>query len=194
MRLIVGLGNPGGQYENTRHNVGFRIAQRLAEKYKWVLKPSSLTRAVVAEGNIQGEEVAVVLPQTFMNRSGAAVKALVESTGVEKDQILVVYDDFHLPFGQLRIRPSGSDGGHNGLSSVIYELRSEDVPRLRVGVGEPAKGQDPADYVLEEFNAGERKELGFLIEEACDCCTAWLTSEFNEVMSQFNQKKEKGMT
>jgi len=193
MRLIVGLGNPGGKYENTRHNVGFLIAQKLADKNRLSFKPSSLSRAIVAEGDIQGQKTAIVMPQTFMNRSGAAVRPISESLGIGNDEVLIVYDDFHLPLGQLRIRPGGSDGGHNGLHSVIYTLQSEEIARLRVGIGSPKNGQDQADYVLEEFDARERKELDFLVEKACDCCTAWLTNEFNEVMSQFNQKKEKGI-
>ncbi len=147
MKLIIGLGNPGTQYERTRHNVGFRVVDTLATKYN--LRWERRNRALLANGTIGIEKVVLVKPITFMNNSGEAVSELVHWYKIQPEEILVVYDDLDLPVGQIRLRPKGSAGGHNGLSSIIHHLHTDQFPRLRVGIGRPTNRHiDTIDYVL----------------------------------------------
>lgn len=192
LRLIVGLGNPGKKYDMTRHNLGFVVVKRLAQQYHLKIKPSSLCKGNLAEGEILGKPCCLLFPLTYMNNSGIAVKSIVEKKEVAFQDILVVCDDFNLDFGQLRIRRDGSDGGHNGLSSVIYHLNSSDFVRLRVGIGVLKGSKDPVDFVLEEFTKKEGEQLSPSIQEAVDCCLAWLTQDMEKVMCQFNKRKGNG--
>ena len=189
LRLIVGLGNPGKDYSFTRHNLGFLVVEALAERYKLKILPSSLCKGLAAEGMIEGKECSLLFPLTFMNNSGIAVKDVVQKEEIPLNNILVVVDDFSLDFGQLRLRANGSDGGHNGLSSIIQHLNSGDFARLRLGVGPVPNKKEAVDFVLREFNPTERKKLDDFITEAVDCCVAWLTGNSGQVMSQFNRKK-----
>jgi PTH1 family peptidyl-tRNA hydrolase len=174
-RLVVGLGNPGPEYADTRHNLGFRVVERLAEGLAapWSRKGRSLVaRAEI--GAAQGPALAVLArPQTFMNLSGRAARELLEALGPEAAW-LVVSDDFHLPLGRLRCRASGSDGGHNGLASVIEALPGRDVPRLRMGIGEPPPGCPSEDYVLQPFKRGERAEVQAMVERTAELVREWL--------------------
>lgn len=188
-RLIVGLGNPGGDYADTRHNLGFLAVQRLAERLNLKFVPSSFTNALAAEGKFEDASVCLLKPMTFMNNSGAAVLQAAEKMELDLRHLLVVCDDFNLDFAQIRLRPKGSDGGHNGLNSVIQQLGTEEFARLRLGIGAPTGGQDAVDYVLEEFSARERAELDRLINEAADCCLAWLREGVAAAMDQHNRKK-----
>lgn len=147
MKLIIGLGNPGTQYERTRHNVGFRVVDTLAAKYN--LRWERRNRALLANGTIGTKKMVLVKPITFMNNSGEAVSELVHWYKIQPEEILVVYDDLDLPVGQIRLRPKGSAGGHNGLSSIIHHLHTDQFPRLRVGIGRPTNRHiDTIDYVL----------------------------------------------
>ncbi|MCZ6508378.1 MAG: aminoacyl-tRNA hydrolase [Acidobacteria bacterium] len=179
----MGLGNPGTQYSETRHNLGFRVIDELARR-RGVALDRVECNALVAVGDPM-----LVQPQTFMNRSGYALRCLSERYEARAEDCLVIYDDVNLPLGRLRFRPAGSPGGHRGMESVINNLRSEAVPRLRLGVGSadgaPA-GEDLVEYVLEPFRADEMAEVEALIERAADACGAWLEEEPQQVMNRFN--------
>ncbi len=189
-RLIVGLGNPGKDYEYTRHNLGFLVLEHISQSNGLKWKRSVLCDGVEAEGKDGDLKFRLLMPSSFMNNSGKPVKQFVRQNDFDLKNVLVVCDDFNLNFGQLRVRRRGSDGGHNGLHSIIYHLESEDFCRLRLGIGMPPGKKSAEDYVLEEFTKKEREELGFFVDEASHCCLLWLTKDLNEVMSQFNKRKE----
>jgi len=191
--LIVGLGNPGRQYENTRHNLGFFVVQYLAKKFSLKLETSSLTKGFVAEGQWEGTRVYLLLPMTFMNNSGVAIKSIVVKKEIALENILVICDDLNLDFGQLRLRSKGGDGGHNGLSSVIQYLETEKFSRLRMGIDSPNGKKDVTDYVLEEFSKKEQNGLNDFIREAAECCLAWMRDGTNQAMEKYNRiRKENG--
>lgn len=185
-RLIVGLGNPGKGYENTRHNLGFLVVEHLAKKNNLRFRKGSFTNGLVAEGKVAGNHLCCLLPSTYMNNSGMAVKQVVLNKNLDHADILVVCDDFHLEFGQVRVRNKGSDGGHNGLTSVIEHLGTQDFARLRLGIGTPLKGKESVDYVLGKWTAGEEKQLDEFIDRATDCCGVWLQEGIHKAMDQFN--------
>lgn len=189
LRLIVGLGNPGKDYEYTRHNLGFLVAEKLAARYQLKFKSSSWCKGLSAEGLIEDKECCLFLPLTYMNNSGTAVKETVIRKKVPFNNTLVVADDFNLDFGQLRLRSKGSAGGHNGLKSVIQHLGSDDFARLRLGVGSPPHKKEIVDFVLEKFSPQEKKKLDAFIQDAVECCVAWVNGNADQVMSQFNRKK-----
>ncbi len=158
MKLIIGLGNPGSQYEPTRHNVGFRVVDRLAAQHGWTWERRG--RAMLANGAIGSEKVVLIKPLTYMNNSGEAVGELVRWYKVQPEDILVVYDELDLPVGKVRLRSNGSAGGHNGLSSIIHHLHTNQFPRLRVGIGRPTNSRiENVDHVLGAANGDERIEL-----------------------------------
>ncbi len=191
--MIVGLGNPGREYQGTRHNLGFLVVQALADSFGWGWQPRREFQTEETGGRVDGADVALIRPMTFMNCSGAAVGPFSRYYKIAPENILVVCDDYNLEFGQLRIRRNGSDGGHNGLKSVIEALGSTDFPRLRLGIGRPRGPQDAADYVLARFDRAETVGLGDLIDQAVGCCRAWLREkDIDTVMGQFNKRKEDG--
>ena len=185
---IVGLGNPGSKYRTTRHNLGFLVLEKLAEDFKLKFQSCSFTKAYLAEGSDGGKDFVLFLPMTYVNASGDAVKSLVELKKIQTDRLLVVCDDLNLEFGQIRARTKGSDGGHNGLSSIIERLGTDRFPRLRMGIGQPKKGMDTADFVLEDFNAQEKAALKDFILKAADCCLSCLKTGMEQAMQTFNQK------
>lgn len=189
LRLIVGLGNPGRDYEYTRHNLGFLVVRRVAETLKLKFTLSSLTSGLTAEGMFEGEAICLLAPSTFMNNSGVAVHQVMTKRNVSPKDVLIICDDFHLDFEQIRLRAKGSDGGHNGLSSVIQRLGTEQFARLRMGIGQPANKKDTVDYVLEEFKKKEKNRLDSFIDEAESCCLEWLREGINAAMDQYNRKK-----
>lgn len=191
-KLVVGLGNPGKEYADTRHNIGFMVVEQLAGKLGCSFRRKWRFAAEVAEAVI-GDAGKVVLakPQTFMNRSGGAVNALLKWSKIEPAQMLVVVDDADLPLGQIRLRASGGSGGHNGLRSVIEALGgNEEFARLRVGIGRSAPvGADITDHVLGKFAPPERKDAEEAVAtavEAIECC---FREGFTEAMNQFNRRK-----
>jgi len=188
-RLIVGLGNPGLDYEHTRHNLGFLVVQHLVKKLSFDLKKSSFTKGLVAEGNWEGQKIYFLLPITFMNNSGIAVKQMVLQKKLPLENILVVCDDFNLSFEQLRLRTRGSDGGHNGLKSIIQYLESEEFSRLRMGIGQSGRKKEIIEYVLEDFSKIEHNLLDNFIGEAADCCLSWVKEGVNQAMERYNSKK-----
>lgn len=163
--VIVGLGNPGREYQRTRHNVGFRCVDALAEH--WGIKLSrQRARAVVGEGDARGYRVILAEPQTFMNNSGESVRGLLKMSNLTRKDLLVIADDLDLPFGRLRLRDRGSSGGQRGIQSIINHLGTDQFARLRIGIGRPPVGIDPVDYVLDPFSAAEAAELTIILERA----------------------------
>lgn len=192
MKLIVGLGNPGGLYAHSRHNIGFTVVKALARKYKAVLKKDFGISSLSAKARIAGRNIALALPLTFMNLSGEAVSRLLKKYKVGIESLLVVCDDLDLGFGRLKLRPSGSSAGHRGIRSVIDSLKCEEFARLRVGIGRPNKDIETADYVLSEFSKKEKTQVRETIEKARGCCESWVTKGINEAMNIYNRPSKKG--
>jgi len=186
VRLIVGLGNPGAQYTWTRHNLGFLVLEALCAQVKVSLRSSASNHGMLAKGLIKNTECSLLMPMTFMNNSGAAVKRLADRTGILPENILIVCDDLSLPFGKLRLRPSGSAGGHNGLKSIIEDLGSGQFSRLRMGIDSPGNKSGTIDYVLSNFTPAEKKALPDFINHALDCVTCWVTEGAEMAMNRFN--------
>jgi peptidyl-tRNA hydrolase, PTH1 family len=187
--LIVGLGNPGKEYAETRHNVGFRCVDELARRHglKWA-RPR--LKAEQARGTIAGHEVVLAKPQTYMNLSGVSVVQLVKWYKVPLDQVLVIHDDLDLPFGQLRLRAEGSAGGQNGLASILQQLRTQAVPRLRIGINRPQWGE-PRDYVLTRFTKEQVAALPDVLGRGADAAELWLRDGIIAAMNQFNRAPAK---
>lgn len=171
MYLVAGLGNPGIQYERSRHNLGYRTADALSKLWKMPFKSEKM-RGYFARGNVYGGRAAIIKPTTYMNLSGECVALAVRKLKADLSQLIVVYDDMDLPVGKIRIRLRGGPGTHNGMKSIVYELNSEDFVRVRIGIGAPPECMDAAEYVLGRAE-GEEKELldGAVIKaaEAVDC-------------------------
>jgi len=186
--MIVGLGNPGRDYEKTRHNVGFRTADLLAGQLNTKidrLKFRALTRLVTSGG----KKILLVEPQTYMNASGAAVSALATYYKVKPEHILVIFDDISLPVGRIRVRRDGSAGGHNGIKSIIQSLGTDQFPRVKVGVGaKPHPDYDLADWVLSKFSAQEEKALGPALENAAAAALLVLEQGVEKAASAYNGK------
>jgi len=189
MKLIVGLGNPGDIYRDTRHNIGFSVIKALAKVYKISFKRESGSCSLVGRGKIEDAAVVLAMPLTFMNLSGSAVSALLKKYKVSPEDLLVVCDDLDLEFGRMRIRPLGSSGGQRGLKSIIAALNSQKFCRLRVGIGRPHPASDAADFVLSHFKRNELAEAKEIIERAGDCCQVWATRGVTESMNIFNTRR-----
>ena len=187
MYLVVGLGNPGARYVATRHNVGFRVAVTLAASCGIVLSEGRYS-GLFGQGALAGRDLGVLLPQTFMNRSGESVAAaLGRYPDVEISRhLVVVVDDLDIDFGRLRVRLGGSSGGHRGLESLIRELESDAFTRVRFGVGRPEPHLDPTDYVLQRFDAQEENQMPFAIERAARAVGAVVSDGAESAMSRFN--------
>jgi PTH1 family peptidyl-tRNA hydrolase len=182
--LVLGLGNPGREYADTRHNVGFLVVDELARRAGARLSGRDCNCLTAAVG-----DALLAQPQTFMNRSGYAARCLVERHGFAPENVLVVLDEVALPLGRLRLRKSGSPGGHRGLESVLESLQTDAVHRLRLGIKDeaaPAPGEGLADYVLEPFLAGVRAEVETMIARAADACELWLREGIDAAMARFN--------
>lgn len=188
MKMLVGLGNPGPQYELTRHNIGFLVIDALADKVR-VNSFKQQAGALVASVNYQGEKLLLVKPLTYMNLSGQAVGELARYYKIPAQDVLVIYDDLDSPFGQLRLRARGSSGGHNGIKSIISHLGTEEFPRLKVGIGRPRPGQSAADYVLEPFGSEEREALGRIIPAAVERVLVVVNKGIVAAMNEFNGKR-----
>jgi PTH1 family peptidyl-tRNA hydrolase len=184
----VGLGNPGPEYEDTRHNAGFRLADHLAARWQ-VGQFRRGDRAREAQGTWQGLPVRVLKPQTYMNRSGAAIAPLRGLPEFDPSQhLLILVDDVALPVGRFRLRGAGSAGGHNGLKSIEGVLQRQDYARLRIGVGPPPPGLDDlADFVLDEFSLPERDEITGLLDPMSEAVEVWLQEGIEKAMNQFNR-------
>lgn len=190
--LIVGLGNPGPRYEKTRHNIGFRAVERLAQKHGLTFSKIE-QRAQVASGTILGRRVILAKPQTFMNLSGDSVAPLARFYKIEPDHILVVHDDLDLPLGTLRLRETGSSGGQNGLKHIIQRLGTQDIPRVRLGIGRPPGRMDPVDYVLTPFKGDDEILAAEVQDRAAAAIETWLSEGIKMAMSRHNGSGEPRM-
>lgn len=186
MYLIVGLGNPGREYENTRHNVGFQILDLLADRYKISLSRIKF-KSVYGEGSINGEKVILAKPQTFMNASGESVAEITRFYKIPNEKVLVIYDDMSLEVGRLRIRAKGSAGGHNGIKSIIAHLSSEDFPRIKVGIGKP-KGEW-VNHVLGTFSKEEQEKLAETYKTVLLAVETMIDKGTEEAMNKYNSFK-----
>lgn len=184
--IVVGLGNPGSQYDKTRHNVGFRVIDKLAENLGVKVNRSKF-KALTATVTIGGEKVLLLKPQTYMNASGLSVEPAASFYKVPRERILVVFDDVSLPVGKIRCRADGSAGGHNGIKSLISSLGGQDFPRIKVGVGEkPHADYDLADWVLSKFTAKEEKDLAPAISNAAEAVEYFLKQGAEKTAARFN--------
>ena len=192
MLFFIGLGNPGSQYDGTRHNVGFDIADALAETLKIRFKPGT-GDYLEAFGAYQGSEIGLVKPLTYMNNSGSAVVEIQERYTVSTDRLFVLCDDFWLPLGSLRLRTNGSDGGHNGLYSIIYHLQSDSFPRLRCGIASesiPANKSSMADFVLDQFTRSEQPAVKEMVQQAKNACLCAATEGLATAMNRYNTRQK----
>jgi PTH1 family peptidyl-tRNA hydrolase len=192
MVVIVGLGNPGRTYAHTRHNVGFLVVDALTEKLKCGFRPGK-GEFVAATSSFRDNDILLAKPATSMNESGIAIAEMVERYEIALEQLLIVVDDFQIPLGSLRMRPSGSDGGHNGMYSVIYHLQSDSFPRLRCGIGSEEMPHDKslmADFVLSQFPTKEMPIVDEMVGRAAEACLSFLTDGIEKTMSLFNRKGE----
>ena len=183
--LIVGLGNPGLAYRHNRHNVGFMVADALAEKLEIPLKRVKF-KAQIGNGKLEDIPIIIAKPLTFMNKSGEAVAPLVRYFKVPLERLLVIHDDMDLPLGTLRMRPSGGSAGHNGMLSIFDKLGTNAIPRLRVGIGRPSGRMDPADYVLQDFPKSDEELLKMVIAQACEAAIAFITTWLEKAMNTYN--------
>lgn len=184
--MIVGLGNPGKQYESTRHNAGFICLDLLAEKYSISVKKLKF-KSLLGEGRIEGKRCLLLKPQTFMNLSGEAVRDAAEFYKIPPENIIVIYDDISLDPGKLRIRRKGSDGGHNGMKNILYHLKSDGFPRIKVGVGaKPNPEYDLADWVISRFTSNEAKLIKQAAEKAVGAVEYMVCGNIDKAMSDYN--------
>ena len=190
MKLVIGLGNPGAQYEKTRHNIGWMVLDELARRHNIDIA-KRLAESRVGDGLLGGEtKIVLAKPQTFMNDSGRAAQSLCRWYNVETAQMIAVCDDLNLPVGKLRLRASGSDGGQNGLKSIAQSLNSREFARLRFGIGEPParerQERGTASFVLRPFDKSEIEDVQLSIQRAADCIETWARDGVSVAMNRFN--------
>lgn len=191
MKCIVCLGNPGKKYRYTRHNIGFLAAEEILRRHEPTVEQQNSIMDLLSF-SLQNEKILLLIPLTYMNNSGLAVRLVQESYDIRNEDFLIVFDDFQIPFGTLRFRSKGNDGGHNGIGSIIYQLETEEVPRLRIGVGsvgipEKHTHEAMASYVLSNFTDDEMKSLPLLLPHAEKGIMAWLQFGISKAMSSFNK-------
>ena len=186
LSLIVGLGNPGEMYKNTRHNLGYRVVDSLARKNNKGFKPGKGDYLLCEIKEEKERTCFLIKPLTYMNTSGEAVVDALNHFGLERENLLVLCDDVNLPLGKIRIREKGTEGGHKGLKSIIYHLNSIDFARLRMGIGELAPGMDLEEFVLKEFDEEEKETVERMIENACAAVENTLIWGLEDSMSRFN--------
>ena len=185
MLVVVGLGNPGPRYRSSRHNVGFRVVDQIADQWSVRLNERR-AKAVVGHGFYAGHEVALAKPRTFMNNSGEGIVYLLSRFRARPSDLLIIYDEMALPLGTLRIRAEGSDAGHNGIRSIIRSLGTVGFPRLRVGIGAPPPGTDSVPYVLGRFAGAETKIIDDAVTRAAAAVTCLLEESIDVAMNRFN--------
>lgn len=184
--LIVGLGNPGKKYEFTRHNAGFLFADLFADKHNFKIDRLKF-KSLIADTRVNGKRCLFIKPQTFMNLSGEAVRDAAEFYKIPPEKIIVIFDDISLEPGKMRIRRKGSAGGHNGIKNIIYHMKSEDFPRIKIGVGaKPHPDYDLADWVTSPFSKDEQKKLRTACDNACDALELMIGGKIDEAMGKFN--------
>ncbi|HHW60337.1 MAG TPA: aminoacyl-tRNA hydrolase [Syntrophomonadaceae bacterium] len=185
MKIVVGLGNPGPNYKDTRHNVGFMVVEELARRHS-VERQEQKFDAIIAHTHINQEKVLLIKPLTYMNLSGRAVQAVVRFFKADLDELMIIYDDMDLPVGTLRLRPQGGTGGHKGLMSIQQSLGTQDFPRLRIGIGRPHY-HDPVDWVLSKFQREEKELITAAINQAADAIESWVNQGLDQAMNTYNQ-------
>lgn len=186
MYLVVGLGNPGREYEGTRHNIGFEVVDYIASKLGFEVSKIRF-KGLIGDTSMGGEKVIFLKPSTFMNLSGNSVSEAAAFYKIPVENIIVIYDDISIDFGRIRIRPSGSDGGHNGMKSIIYQLGRNDFPRIRVGIGGPDRNL--ASYVLGRFKKEEMDKLPIMLKTAYDAVLEIIQSDVQSSMNKYNSFK-----
>jgi PTH1 family peptidyl-tRNA hydrolase len=184
VKIVVGLGNPGSRYAKTRHNVGWMVIDRVADRAGWDGKGRERDASRIVQGRFHGLDLTLVKPLTFMNESGLAVRKVLGRDHTLHSELLVIADDFALPFGKLRFREGGGPGGHNGLGSIIDELGTEKFSRLRIGIGEPDR--NAVDHVLSTFAPDERQRLDELLDVAADAVELWAREGTNKAANRYN--------
>ncbi len=185
MKLIVGLGNPGREYELTRHNIGFMAIDELARRWNISLNEQKF-KGVFGAGFVNGEKVILLKPLTYMNLSGESIRPLMDYYKIDVEDFVVLYDDLDIPVGKLRLRMKGSAGGHNGVKSTISHLGTQEFQRIRMGIDRPKNGMKVVDYVLGRFTSEEIPDVNHSIEKAADACEEWLNKPFLQIMNTFN--------
>ena len=188
MRVVFGIGNPGPEYEPTRHNLGFRVVDRLAAARQAPFALIEGLEGVAAATELAGEPALLVKPLTYVNRCGRVLAGLADRHGLDPVQLLVVVDDFQLPLGRLRLRGGGSDGGHNGLASILWHLETPDVPRLRIGIGSPPEELAVSDFVLRAFLPEEEPEAARAVEAAAGAVETWAEAGLERAMAEVNRR------
>ncbi|MEI7885568.1 MAG: aminoacyl-tRNA hydrolase [Clostridia bacterium] len=187
MKLIVGLGNYGAHYEQTRHNVGYMVADLLAKKLNTTFRNNSKHEAMLADGIIGTEKIVICKPLTYMNASGTAVLSLLQWYKLELDDLVVIQDDLDLPIGRMRIRAKGSSGGQRGIDDIMRVTGTTDFKRIKIGIGRPPIGWDTADYVLSTFKEEELKEIQLVLESARECIMEIFTQDLQATMTKYNR-------
>jgi PTH1 family peptidyl-tRNA hydrolase len=190
--LIVGLGNPGRQYQASRHNIGFMLVSHLAEKLD-IAFTRVQSKALVTKSNYQGRSLILAKPQTYMNLSGQAVSSLVRFYKIQLDNLLVVYDDVDLPYGRIRIRPSGGSAGQKGMQSIIGQLGTQEFPRMRMGVGRPPGSKGAASYVLRDFSGEDAEFLPPILDRGVEAVITYITEDLTTAMNRYNSKTDDDM-
>ncbi len=185
LKLLVGLGNPGREYEQTRHNVGFMVIDELAKRWNLSYNQTKFN-GLFSSHMVGTEKVILCKPLTYMNLSGECVRPLMDYFKMDIDDLLVIYDDLDLPVGKIRLRVKGSAGGHNGIKSLIHHLGTDQFKRIRIGIGRPQNGQKVTDYVLGRFISEEQPDIQHAIMRAADACEKFMTEPFLQVMNEFN--------
>ena len=185
MKIIVGLGNPGKEYEKTRHNIGFMAVEKLAEIMNININKNKFN-GLVGEGMYNGEKIMLIKPQTFMNLSGNCVQEVANFYKIDPEDIVVIYDDIDIEFGKIRVRPNGSPGTHNGMRNITEMLQTQNFPRIRVGSGRPKEGQQLYDFVLSQFDEDEAKIMQNSIKNAADAAVEIIKNGLLKAMNQFN--------
>ncbi|MEO1134753.1 MAG: aminoacyl-tRNA hydrolase [Cyanobacteria bacterium J06639_1] len=187
IELVVGLGNPGAKYEGTRHNCGFMAVDRLSQRYAIALKSNSRFQGLYGEGRgPKGNKLRLLKPETFMNRSGQSVRAVMDWFKLPPQAILVIYDDMDIPFGRLRLRQSGSAGSHNGMKSLVQHLGSQQFPRVRMGIGSPGANKETISHVLGGFTPREQKYLAEVIDATADAVEVAIARDLPSAMNRYN--------
>ncbi|KIY23435.1 MULTISPECIES: aminoacyl-tRNA hydrolase [Mesobacillus] len=186
MRLFVGLGNPGRQYEQTRHNIGFEVIDELSKRWNIPLDQAK-HKGLYGKGFVGGEKVILLKPLTYMNLSGESIRAMIDYYSIDIEELLLIYDDLDMPAGRIRLRPKGSAGGHNGIKSTIAHTGTQEFKRIRVGISRPTNGMAITDWVLGRFSEEEKELMKEAVLKSADACELWIKKPFLEVMNTFNQ-------
>jgi PTH1 family peptidyl-tRNA hydrolase len=188
MKMIVGLGNPGKQYEKTRHNIGFEVVDKLSAKWGIPLDQSK-HKGIYGIETVNGEKILLLKPLTYMNLSGESISAVMNFYKIEKENIVILYDDLDLPIGKIRLRQKGSAGGHNGIKSAIAHFGDQEFNRIRIGIGRPEGRSPVVDYVLSRFTNEEWDQLSNVMDRCINACEQWLEKPYLQVMNEYNQKE-----